>query len=425
MKNSFRTTLFLSLLLLGALAASPAHAAPGDLDPGFGTRGKAVRDFGGEDRIVDVAVQGKRKALALVQADAGDERIFVMRLRSNGRLDRAFGTNGRTRIDRPGDEYAGGIDLRSDGRVVVSFTSDPSEADSAFGVARLLRNGNLDRSFDNDGIQTSGFGTGFSDARVSDVAIDGNRIIVAGWVWAGADTSDDFALARFDSTGQLDAAFAGDGRQTTDFAAERDVALGVEVDSQRRPVAVGYAAPAGPGVDPLALARYGADGELDASFSGDGRVVSEVAPEGQDLVVLGDDRIVVAGTVSGDYVVARFGEGGALDGSFGAGGSRAIDFNDGADAVGALARDGSRLVVAGTARTPRRGRDFGIARLRPNGSLDPRFSDDGLRTVNFDGREDQAYGVAVDRTRDVVAVGSAQVPRRDTAALRLQGRGGR
>jgi uncharacterized delta-60 repeat protein len=422
MKRTALVSLALSTLLLGA---AHAHAAAGDLDRSFGKNGKALRDVGGTDLVVDVAAQRDRKTLALVEIERGrNNSVAVMRLLRNGRLDRDFAGNGIAKVSIAGDERAGGLELQPNGKIVVSFTSDPSEADSSFGVARFKANGAADGSLDGDGVQTAGFGTGFSSATANDVALDGTDIVAVGSVFNGADTFNDFAVARFDSNGELDSSFAGDGRQTTDFNEESDVAVGVDVDSAGRVVAVGTANPPG-NVDPLAIARYDSNGELDSSFSEDGRLISMLAPEGHDVVTLADGRIAVAGTVSGDLLAARFTEGGDPDETFSDDGAETIDFVDGADAASAIALSGSKLVVVGTARTPLRGRDYGIARLTAAGEPDASFSEDGRRAVDLAKDEDNALGVAVDRTGDVVVGGGVRRGTTDTGILRLNGKGGR
>jgi uncharacterized delta-60 repeat protein len=426
MRHAPRVTLFLSILLLGAFGASQAHAAGGDLDRNFAKGGKALRDLGGDDSVADVVTQRDRKVLALVEL-AATERVGVMRLKRNGRLDKRFGRNGIARINVSGDEEPGGLDLAANGRIIASFTSQPSGADSAFGVARFLRNGNPDDSLDGDGVQTSGFGTGFNGARANDVAAaPGGDIVAAGWVDDNSGGGLEFAIARFNPNGELDSAFAGDGRQITDFEGFTDVALGVDVDSEGRVVAVGSARQPGCCVELLAVARYDTTGQPDSSFSGDGEVTSSVAPEGDDVVALPGGRLAVAGTVSGDFVVARLTAGGDPDATFSKDGAQTVDFADAADRAAALARSGSKLVVTGTARTARRGRDFGVARLNANGTMDRRFSDDGRRAIDLAKDEDNGLGVAVDRTGDVVVGGSVQRrSQTDTGIVRVQGKGGR
>lgn len=423
MRYAFRLPA-LSLLLLVGLGTGTAGAAPGELDRSFGGDGKVPRDLGGYDYVADVAAQPDRTVMALVQYEADDDfSVAVVRFGRDGRFDRRFGDRGLAQVAVAGDEYPGGIALQPNGRVVVSFTSDPQGADRAFGIARFRGNGNPDVTLDRDGVQTAGFGTGFFGATARDVALDGTDVVAVGSVFSDAGTRGDFAIARFKPGGGLDESFAGDGRQTTDFEEQSDSAQGVAIDSQGRAVVVGTTDPVG-GVDPLAIARYGVDGGLDTAFSADGRLVSMIAPEGHDVVTLPDDRIAVAGTVAGDFLAARFQEDGSPDSSFSGDGVQTIDFSDGADRAAALALDGTRLVVAGSARTAKRGFDFGVARLNAGGSLDRRFSEDGRRAISIGMDADDALSVAIDPTGDVVAAGSTERRTLDSGLLRLQGRAG-
>ena len=416
-----------SLSILAVLAGSAqADAAAGELDRSFGAGGKTIRDLGGTDYVADVTATSGLATLALVRLERrGDEAVGVMRLAGDGRLDRSFGRNGLAVVSLAGDEQPGGIALTATGRIVVSFTSDRHSADGAFGVARFREGGKPDSTFDRDGVQTTGFGTGFSYATASDVAVDDGRITVAGGIYNGAASDDDFALARFDRDGELDDSFSGDGRQTTDFNGESDFASAVAIDSQGRAVVVGTA-DRYLSVDPLAIARYDTNGELDGSFSGDGRLVSTAAPDGSDVLVAPGDAIVAAGTVSGDFMAARFTESGDPDASFSEDGVQTVDFVDGADRLAAIAASGRRLVLAGTARTGRRGRDFAVARLTPGGELDESFSDDGRRAVDIAKGDDDAFAVTVHRRSSIVAAGwSERGEGEDSSLIRLYGRGRR
>ncbi len=99
---------------------------------------------------------------------------------------------------------------------------NPNTGNSDFALARYNSNGSLDNSFDGDGkLTTDFFG---SDDYASSLAIqtDG-KIVVAG----RADNQYyrlDFALARYNSNGSLDNSFDGDGKLTTDFFGNNDIA---------------------------------------------------------------------------------------------------------------------------------------------------------------------------------------------------------
>jgi uncharacterized delta-60 repeat protein len=70
--------------------------------------------------------------------------------------------------------------------------------------------------------------------------IDGG-IIVAGR--SGAGTTPDFALVRYTSDGNLDASFGGDGKVTTDFGGQLDIAYACTLQPDGRIVVVGRTGP--------------------------------------------------------------------------------------------------------------------------------------------------------------------------------------
>jgi uncharacterized delta-60 repeat protein len=425
MNNSLRTSVVLSTLALTLVGAAHAHAGPGDPDPRFGKEGKVVRkDLA---PVNDLAIQRGRKTVIMGATQrAGDDEIYVARLRENGRLDRRFASNGTLEIAQPGDEFPGGLAVDDKGRIVASYLVRTSEAEPAFGIARIRPNGKLDRSLDGNGLQTAGFGTGLEVSAVADVAVapDGG-IVAAGTVFNNDGFHADLGVIRFTAAGQLDSAFSGDGRQVTDFhpGEERDdVAAAVTVDSQGRVVAVGSTNLPGTAIDPIAVARYDTAGELDGSLAGDGTLVSDLAPQATDVVTMSGDRIAVSGESAGDFLIARFLADGTPDAAFSKDGAHTIDFDDGADEATSLARDGAKLVVAGSARSRRRGTDFAVARLKSNGAMDRRFGNEGRKQVDFSRARDEAFGVAVDRTGDVVLGGRAQLGSRHRAGVaRLNG----
>ena len=90
----------------------------------------------------------------------------------------------------------------------------------------------------------------------------------------------DFALARYDSDGALDADFGDAGLATTDFASFddgiTDIALAPRGDRRVRSRG-GVPRRRGPGLD-VALARYEPDGSLDVKFETRARFAPISAP---------------------------------------------------------------------------------------------------------------------------------------------------
>jgi uncharacterized delta-60 repeat protein len=138
---------------------------------------------------------------------------------------------------------------------------------------------------------------------------------------------------------------------------------------------------------------YAAPGDLDPTFSGDGKVLIDFAggddgasavaaqPDGK-IVAVGFATLPVAGRVFG---VARFDSQGARDPSFGGDGIITTRLGDGTAAGRAVAiEDDGDIVVAGTSSQPETGWDFALTRYEPDGSLDPSFGQNGRVTTDFD-----------------------------------------
>lgn len=102
-------------------------------------------------------------------------------------------------------------------------------------------------SFGGDGKVTTAFDN--RNAGANAVAIQGNGKIVAA---GAAGEGRQFALARYNLNGTRDMAFGGDGRVTTNFTAQEDLALGVAVQAGKI-VAAGQALVSG---SRFAVARY-------------------------------------------------------------------------------------------------------------------------------------------------------------------------
>ena len=132
------------------------------------------------------------------------------------------------------------------------------------------------------------------------------RLVVAGYTrpFGSWDAHPpDFALARYTRDGQLDTSFDGDGKVVTDFTAGwSELAYDVAFDPAGQIVAVGWAAPdgvSGPGT--VDIARYRTDGSLDPTFDGDGKLVSAPTVDngGFGVVVQPDGKVVAAGFAFG------------------------------------------------------------------------------------------------------------------------------
>lgn len=272
--------------------------------------------------------------------------------------------------------------------------------------------GDLDPTFSADGKQTTNFG---KEAFASGVALQGDgRIVVAGTafdtfcedIWCS--TPAEFALARYHADGGLDSSFSGDGKVTTDFGGSDNGAYDVALQPDGKTVAVGHT-----GLGDFALARYDPDGSLDSSFSDDGKVITDFGGPyygtdwgAYDIALQLDGKIIAVGrSGAGDVALARYNPDGSLDGSFSGDGKQATDLGglDYGRAV-ALQADG-KIVVAGSSLVGADG-NFAVARYNPDGSLDSSFSDDGTEITDFGERHD-AEAVAIQPDGKIVVAGTS------------------
>ena len=151
---------------------------------------------------------------------------------------------------------------------------------------------------DGDGKVLTDFGSLHDRAyRAYNMAMDGNgKIVVAGESFNGAN--HDFALARYNADGSLDTSFDGDGKVLTDFGFSNtgEGVYSVAIDGNGRIVAAGTA---GNGAnDAFALARYNTDGSLDTTFNGSGKRTTDFGSGDDiafDVAIQPDGKIVAAG----------------------------------------------------------------------------------------------------------------------------------
>ena len=229
-----------------------------------------------------------------------------------------------------------------------------------FALARYHPDGNLDTSFDGDGLVQTGFGA-FASANALVLQPDG-KLVAAGESRASDGSSGEFALARYHPDGSLDTSFEGDGLAQTRFGAFAAAnALVLQPDGKL--VAAGVTRASDFSSVDFALARYHPDGSLDASFDGDGLVLTDIATResASALVLQTDGKLVALGTSVRNFALLRYRPDGSLDTAFNANG-RVVTTFGASEFAGALAlQPDGRLVAAGGSNTAG-DRDFALAR---------------------------------------------------------------
>lgn len=262
----------------------------GSLDTTFDGDGKVTTDFGGSfDTGYAMALQNDGKILVTGTRTMGGKDLLVVRYNTDGSLDTTFDGDGKVTTDIA-DDSGRAIAIQQDGRILVGGRADAGGAID-FILVRYNSDGSLDTTFDGDGKVTADI-SGSDLGRAISLLPDG-RILLAG------DSASDMSIARFNTDGSLDTTFDGDGKVTTDVNSSTDNGHSVTVQQDGKVLVSGYSSTSA-GTD-ASLLRYHADGTLDSTFDGDGKVITDISNDVDTfsgLALQTNGKIVVSGVFS-------------------------------------------------------------------------------------------------------------------------------
>ncbi|WP_055523290.1 DUF11 domain-containing protein [Streptomyces graminilatus] len=344
-----------------------------------------------------------RRGSSSVAAAAGLAVALVLvlpgtALAAPGDLDPTFSGDGKVLTSLADDDQARDVAVQPDGKIVsVGASADNSVTEGRFALTRHNADGTPDPAFggadgDQPGTVTTAVnnmnpGLQWSEANAVALQADG-KIVVVGMSWRDYEDCCWFVVARYNADGTLDNTFSGDGRVFADFDAPTE-ARDVAIDAGGRIVAAGVTG------GEMAVLRLTADGTPDTTFGGDGTVTANPAGpslqeggDGRALALQADGKIVVGGEVGTtrfDFALMRFNTNGSVDTSFDGDGIVRTDFG-GYEAVEALAvQPDGRIVAAGSSDDR-----AALARYNTNGSLDTSFDGDGQVVTPAAGAADMA-----------------------------------
>ncbi len=408
LKNIF-VIMFVSLVAAcgggggGSSGANNSGSSSGMLDTTFGTGGKVTTDLGGDDIGRAVAVDSNDKIIVAGEFNSGGSGDFALvRYNIDGNLDNLFGNSGMVITDIGADDRGRAVVIDSNGMIIIG--GDSLVAASDFAVARYNNIGVLDALFNGVGFVTTDFDNRAEPAM--DVIIDLNgKIVTAGFAHNGTDY--DFGIVRYNSDGSLDTSFNTNGMVTTDLGGD-DRISGVGIDSNSKIVVVGRS---GSISDyDFAVVRYNGDGTIDTSFGVNGVVIIDLGgtdDRGREITFDSSGRIVIVGRSNGagnnDFVVMRFNNDGSPDTTFGANGVVITDIggNDRGRAV--VIDSNGRIIVLGTSDS-QGDNDFTVLRYNSDGSLDTTFDTNGIVAIDFGGDE-RGVDIALDSIGMIIVAG--------------------
>jgi uncharacterized delta-60 repeat protein len=418
MKNiylNFKLHQVLYTIIGGLLFLHPClNAQQSALDPSFATNGSfqsATYVNFNMNEVHDMALQADGKILIVGETynmidPPFDTKIVVMRLDTSGQIDSTFGfgLNGFITPNIFGQTEKGhSIAVQTDGKIVVAGRN----GNFNLLVTRYTPNGDLDTSFNNDGIAIVNEPLLYD--REGDVRIQQDGKIVVACTRVDSMNNFDFMVIRLTTDGYLDPTFDNDGIATTGVAGYLRVAKEMTIQNDGKIIVAGYAQHSS--VNQFAVIRWNVDGSLDNTFDTDGIVYTPIDSgcAAYSVAIQNDNKIVVSGTSAvGNYnqnfTICRYHTDGSLDNSFDNDGKLIFDagyrFETGKSV--ALQADG-KIVVGGWVREGSQ-MDFALIRCNQDGSIDYTFDNDGIITTDF-GNADKGAAIKIQNDGKILLAG--------------------
>lgn len=330
------------------------YTASGKIDSSFGNKGKAVTNLGGNDQVRGIALQSNGKILAVGRTDASVNDIALVRYQSNGKIDKAFGTNGRVFINVFGNylDQIFSIAIQSSGKIIVAGYSVNNTSNADIILARFNTNGSLDKNFGTGGIVATDFGV--SEVATAIAIQSDDKIIATGYSHDGT-SSWDFLTVRYTKNGKPDLSFGTNGKVYTDFG-EVDQANGLIIQASGKIIVAGSTHDLANNYSNIALARYTPEGTLDNTFGSGGKTMYVDASShitGNSIAASPSNKFAIAGSVYNgagyDFALIRFFLNGSLDSAFGYNGKIITDFNLADDFANAVSiQTDNKIIVSGS-----------------------------------------------------------------------------
>jgi len=279
-------------------------------------------------------------------------------------------------------------------------------------VIFYAQEGSLDQSFGTSGKTATNFGLNDALAHALAIQADG-KIVVAGETYTNSTVLEDFAIARYHANGTLDATFGTNGQVVTDMQQNSDAVNAIAIQTDGKIVVAGYAH-SGSNYD-FAIARYLGNGTLDNTFGNNGKVIKNFGSTdfGLALALLPGGNILVAGRAyngsNSDFALVQLNSNGTFDNNFGTGGALKADLFNENESANAIALQPDGKIVAVGDRYANNVSIFAAARFNVDGSLDASFGNGGKISTVIGTESDVAYAVVFQSDGKIVAAGQSNL----------------
>jgi uncharacterized delta-60 repeat protein/LPXTG-motif cell wall-anchored protein len=265
--------------------------------------------------------------------------------------------------------------------------------------------GTLDTTFGTSGITTTNI-TQYAFSNSAAVQVDGKIVVVGQHSPSGNGGS--FLIARYNANGTLDATFGTNGITVTSFGTSES-AQSVVIQADGKILVAGYSDAVNTFRD-FAVLRYNANGTLDTSFGTNGITTTNLGSydTGYSMALQADGKILVAGQTgpfnASNFAIVRYAANGTLDTSFGTAGITTTDLGGVDSASSMVVLPNGKILVAG--RSFDASKDlFAIVRYNTNGTLDTGFGAAGITTTSFDAGDGVGNSMTLQADGKIIVAG--------------------
>jgi uncharacterized delta-60 repeat protein len=213
----------------------------GSLDTTFDTDGRVTTDIANRNDAANaVAIQSDGEIVAAGSTDNGNNYDFALvRYNPDGSLDTNFDGDGKVVTDIQGTADSGNaLALQPDGGIVVAGSSH-DQYNWGYAVARYGPDGSLDSSFGGTGTVTTRVAGTTGDDFANGVAVQPDGKIVVTGDGPTPYNGIDFATIRYLANGVLDPDFGSSGLAITTFGQYDDFGNAVAIQPDGKIVTVG------------------------------------------------------------------------------------------------------------------------------------------------------------------------------------------
>ncbi|MEP6948667.1 MAG: T9SS type A sorting domain-containing protein [Ginsengibacter sp.] len=322
----------------------------GSPDSTFSDDGKLTTDFGARDEAVSIAIQPDGK---IVVAGNSDTQFAIARYNTDGSPDNTFSDDGKLLVSMGFADACTSVGLQNDGRIVAAgYTYIDGNYDSSeFAIARFNTDGTPDNTFNGNGKQLTNFGDYTDFASSMAIQADG-KIVMAGRSYLY--NNDNFSLARYNIDGSLDTTFSHDGKQNNVFGPDDYFAESLAIQADGKIVVAGFSETSSGNSSAFAVARYETNGDLDNTFNDNGfqnTLLGSHFNFGKSVAISNTGAIAVGGT-NDNYAIVLYKNDGNPDTTFGRNGILTTDIGIGSSLIQSVAFAGDKLYAAGNGQFP-------------------------------------------------------------------------